>query len=248
MTDKIDITVDMRGTSKIPKMIKDWQSKHPRLAKMFNIIFVNNQQFDVVAWKDGYATHLFELKLEDDLPNSLNNGQLEKEMNEYFQYMVDLPDENTCNIYMIAGGIYDPLIYARLIGMMSSKYPWVEFHTPTRGDKMIDKVFDLIRNTKETDVTLPVLTDKGIDKGYILSIASLMNGISVPLAEYMAERIHFQMTEGELLHIINSYYNDGKNYTKLTRKIMDKLFDTWWNVNPPISIVGEIEDDEETNN
>jgi len=205
--------------------------EHPRIAKDITLEMVNNQNIDVVVLDDNIGiTQMFEIKIGDDLPKSLNNMQLHKEMRDYSllaaQYA--LRYETTPTIYLICMGIYDFEIYARLIGLMSEKWNWVRVHMPYRTDTGIQKVFEIIKKPENVEERhIPTLISNEL-KGFVLSIQALVPGVSVGLAAYLSQRLHLSDDLEDIEKYIKDYYEDDKKHTALAEKIYKARENTWF--------------------
>lgn len=227
-----EISIDVRGVSKVPALCKKYLEEHPRIAKEIDLKLVGNQQVDIVSWEDDIPIQFFEIKIGDDLISSLNTQQLHKEMREYSLLASKYKEKYGVRpvIYLICMGIYDHTIYARLIGTVSKNWNWVRIHMPFRTDTGIKKVFNLVRNPVPDEVVFfPTLVDSTEDKGFILSMQSLIKGVSVGLAQALVERWEGpDMTEDKVRKIVNWYYDDGRDRKSLSSKIYNTVKNTWY--------------------
>lgn len=231
----ITLYIDSRGNihKKFFKIIKD----HPKKYKNFKIVKVDNQtqiskklppgrmKWDVLAVEDKRVIAMFELKDGADLDNSLKNKRLQSELTEY------TADANmfACErIYLICGGVYTYKIYSWLNSVMNNEFPWIRFYEPQSSEKLVEKVFELLKKPPIIKSTLIPILIKTVNKSFALSIASLIKGVSEALAVELAKNWHLQITEKEILTIINNYYNDGRNYSQLAYNIYETVTKTWF--------------------
>jgi len=232
------ITVDKRGNTKVPQLLYSFLQKHPRIASQYTLKMVNNQQVDVVVKEDDVPTQFYEIKIEGDLRQSLNNNRLLSEMREYRTSAKNIMDQfpqatREPSIYLLAWGLYDQITIARMLGMVSERFPWVRMHLSMDEYKGVDKLFELIRIDKDAEVReIPTLI-RTKEKTFSLSIEALMNGVSEALANSLSKVMYMGITEWELLNAITDHYQDGKIRKKLASNIYEALQLTWYRSTKP---------------
>lgn len=219
------VSVDVRGSTKVPRFCKEYLSNHTQIAKKINFQLVNNQQVDVVEWDDNdHPTKFFEIKLNDDLVDSLNNNRLIKEMREYSE-LANKYDPQP-QIYLLCGGYYEPVTYARLMSLVTEKWGWVKCHLSTSPRKIIGKMFKIIRSPDEEERRfIPTLVKSG-QKGFVTSLQASFEGISEGLAEYIAPYIYYNMPLNKLEELFYDYYERYQNVK--AKNFHTFLKNTYW--------------------
>lgn len=220
------VSVDVRGVTKVPRLCKQYLMLHTRIAKSINFQLVSNQQVDSVVWdSQDIPTAFFEIKLDDDLVKSLNNGQLHKEMREYTLLANNYDPPPT--IYLLCGGYYEEIIYQRLIGLITEKWGWVKVHMSTSPKKIIEKMFKIIRkpDSDETEF-IPTLIRKSTPKGFKNSIEAFQDGISESLSVDIASWLYYGISLGEIE--VNFHKHYGKFMNKKAKDYYEQLKKTYW--------------------
>lgn len=216
--------MDTRGN--LAAFFSIYFEKHPRATKEFVLKTKPNLKYDIQYIDNGVTKALIELKYKDDLIVSLKNRRLMRELQDYTIEGLEL--NKKVKIYLVCGGEYPPHIYAWLVGLMNSEFPWVRFYMPMSREKMIEKVLSILKNdVDKVELVKPPFLVRNSKKDFTLSIASLMNGISEGLANEIAGYWYDDITESEISEIVKNYYNDDKEYGELPYKIYTKVHETW---------------------
>jgi len=184
--EKINLTVDTRGN--LLKAFKHYFKVHYRKAKRFNLIDMPNAAIDLESDNPNLGIkNAFEWKIGRDCHSSLVSKLLQKELEEtYIPADVDERWVITCNTpsYKIT-----PQDYLWLISAINDYHPTIRLKSYGMGMDAISGVLDMIENPPNLSNVLkaPVHYRKE-DKGILLSVSSLMDGIVPGAVKYMFEQ------------------------------------------------------------
>jgi len=227
--------VDHRGSPY--KLLKDYLGKHPRFAKDYTLIKKENFKADVLIVKmmdsnpqNKRVTWLVELCI-TDMRAKLMNGQLKRELwgDPTENYITMAQKYGAENIAVIGAEIYKPKVYQMLNSMMQ-KSKGIYVYLPTTPEKAVEKMFYIINHEPDSILELNPVLKKG-ELGFGLSISSLVHGCTAELGVELAMQWYDEITESEILKIVNNYMNRNKEITReypaLTHKIYNMAHKTW---------------------
>jgi len=232
---------DMRGN--VGDYLEDYMTSHPRIAKSFKLTERPNQEVDLIVATDGVITHLIEFKL-SDLKSSIYNKSLKDELGRYKIYA----DKIHCRRIFLIGVIIcpedlenpsDPSAQKSIVttkdlailnSLMNTDFPDIRYSTVFTNESAITKAIDVIRKPAKTEFEyVPIVIRDGTIKGFILSMTSLVLGLSPGAAAAVCAIWHMEIDADEVHDALQEYYADGKYRRALATKIVSTAYSTWLN-------------------
>jgi len=177
-----------------------------------------------------FANKGIELKIDDDLLNSLNSGHLEQQIRDMKDFLLSFPETE---IWIVTNS-RDPVSLYRLNTLCQNYGIWwagCSKHT------IADKIFEIIRDEKKNRDSRLSVRQGHHNQNLEESLAHLCAGFSVEFAHYILEQIAFtdkldiqkltpaylckHLDENEIRVLANQFY--GRNMDVLSTKIAMKL-------------------------
>lgn len=197
---EITLKCDSRGN--VGKKIASFFLKHPRIAKRFTFLLINNQPADLlVEIKDPKTnqikTLVWEFKLDADLWSSLTSKRLEKEIVEtYLPIGADL-------FYVWAIGHFDQQQLDMLIALIDEYYPHVRVKVYQDFNYAFNELLKLLVVNQWTKTVIIPVDYRMRNKSLITAISQLCNGITPELAEFMLTYEGYELDSLEKLILMN---------------------------------------------
>lgn len=221
----LEITLKCDSRGNVAKKIATFFLKHPKIAKRYHFVQVNNQPQDlIVEIKDQHGqvkTLVWEFKLDADLWQSLTSKRLEKEIAETYLPM------GAEVFYVYAIGLFDQQQLDAFISLIDAYYPHVRAKVYQDFDYAFTELLKMVTlNIWTKTIILPV--DYRLrNKSLITSISQLCNGITPELTEFMLTYEGYQLDSLEALIIMNM------SNPKLLAIALDEIFFVYYNEEQP---------------
>ena len=197
---EITLKCDHRGN--LGKKIAAFFLKHPRIAKRYNFIQINNQAQDlIVEIKDPQTNTtrvlVWEFKLDADLWQSLTSKRLEKEIIETY---LPLGAEV---FYVWAIGFYDQQQIDTFIDLIDEYYPHVRMKVYKEFNYAFTQLLAMLVKNQWTKTVIIPVDYRMRNKSIVTGTAQLCNGITPEVVEYLYTYEGYELDSLEKLILMN---------------------------------------------